>query len=546
LPHLWRFRNQFRDGRDAEKVLRAALRLGLDLFRAADGCVASVRPGGGEARVLFGVPPDAWWDRPLLTGFLRGDKVAVPADTMFARIRRFGRMWGVLAVRSPAAAYHWDARQALSSIGAVANELIDRIDQERVREVRARVDRKVLEQSQPKHLFYEVLHGLRSLTAYDHSAALLTYDAGADALEVVAEQVAWQKAKGQNVGRTLAPAGPLCGLLCAGQVCGFDRQGRRWTDWTGTDATALAELLDFDRGRAGAAPPEGAVLCAPLVARAGLVGILKVASVNPGAFGRYEVDLVAQFLPQAAVALQNSRRAESLEQKVLAAERKHAMADLARGVSHDVNNALGVVLPLVQQLREELDRGELDPAVAAEDLREIERSIQACRRIFGGMLGFARGLARSPGAVSLRQAVDGALAILRQGVERSGLNLVVALPEDLPSIAGVQADLEQLLLNLLSNARDASRAGDTVAVRARRDSDVIELIVEDTGCGMTREHLGRIQEPFVTTKADGHGLGLAICRSIVAQMRGQLRIESTPGAGTRVHASFPIREEDAP
>ena len=86
---------------------------------------------------------------------------------------------------------------------ALANELIDQIDQERVREVRARVDRKVLEQSHPKHLFYEVLHGIRSLTAYDHSAALLTYDDEVDALEVVAEQITWQKAKGQNVGRKL-------------------------------------------------------------------------------------------------------------------------------------------------------------------------------------------------------------------------------------------------------------------------------------------------------------------------------------------------------
>jgi signal transduction histidine kinase len=445
-------------------------------------------------------------------------------------------------VRSPGAEYHWDARQALSEIGTLANELIDQIDRERVREVRARVDRKVLEQSQPKHLFYEILHGLRSLTAYDHSAALLTYDPEPDALEVVAEQVAWQKAKGRNVGRTLSPAGPLRGLLCAGQVCGFDREGRLWRDWTGTDATALADLLDFDRGT----PPEGAILCAPLVARAGLLGVLKVASINPGAFSRYEVDLVAQFLPQAAVALQNSRRAESLEQKVLAAERKHAMADLARGVSHDVNNALGVVLPLVQQLREELGQGELDPAVAAEDLGEIERSIQACRRIFGGMLGFARGLSRTPSEVSLRQAVDGALAILRQGLERRGVHLIVDLPEVLPPLTGVQADVEQLLLNLLSNARDATRAGDSLTVRAARVGETIELVVEDTGCGIAREHLSRIQEPFFTTKSDGHGLGLAICRSIVAEMRGHLHIESTPGAGTRVRASFPIREEDGP
>jgi signal transduction histidine kinase len=542
LTHLWKFRNQFRDGRDADKVLRGALRLGLELFRATEGCIATVRPGATDARVLFGIPADSWWDGPLLAGFLRGDDVRIPPDLMIARLRRHGRMWGALAVRSPRAEYHWDSRQALSSIGSLANELIDQIDQERVREVRARVDRKVLEQSQPKHLFYEILHGLRTLTAYDHSAALLTYDAESDALEVVAEQVAWQKAKGCNVGRKLLTAGPQCELLCAGHVSGFDRGGRFWTDWTGTNATALAELLDFDRGT----PPEGAILCAPLVTRGGLLGVLKVAAISPGAFSRYEVDLVAQFLPQAAVALQNSRRTESLEQRVLAAERKHAMADLARGVSHDVNNALGVVLPLVQQLRDDIGRGELDPSVAAEDLSEVERSIQACRRIFGGMLGFARGLSRSPSDISIRHAVDGALAILRQSLDRRGVHLAVDIPEGLPPVLGIQADVEQLLLNVLSNARDATQAGDTVTVRAGIVGDSVELVVEDTGCGIPREHLGKIQEPFFTTKADGHGLGLAICRSIVSEMRGHLLVESTPGAGTRLRASFPIREETAP
>ena len=94
---------------------------------------------------------------------LRGEKVRVPAELMLARIRRHGRMWGALVVRAAGASLHWDARQAFSAIGSVANELIDQIDRERIREVRARVDRKILEQSHPKHLAYELLHGIRSL-----------------------------------------------------------------------------------------------------------------------------------------------------------------------------------------------------------------------------------------------------------------------------------------------------------------------------------------------------------------------------------------------
>jgi two-component system NtrC family sensor kinase len=545
LPHLWRFRSQFREGRDAEKVLRAALRLGLDFFGAQEGCVATVRPGREEAVIDYPVPADGWWDRMMLAAFLRGDKVRVPPELMLARIRRHGRMWGALAVRVTGRDYHWDTRQAFSSIGALANELIDQIDQERVREVRARVDRKILEQSLPKHLFYEVLHGIRSLTAYDHSAALLTYDDERDALEVVAEQITWQKAKGQNVGRKLPLTPALRERLCRPLVYGFDRDGRTWRDWTNTNATPLAELLDFD-GHAkpgGTSPSEGAILCAPLVTRAGLLGVLKVAAVSAGAFSQYEVELISQFLPQTAVALRNAKRAESLEQRVLIAERKHAMADLARGVSHDVNNALGAVLPLVQQLRVEIDQGTLDPAVAAVDLAQFERSIQVCRRIFGGMLNIARGTARNPSEVSLAHVADSVLAILREGLERRGVRLVVEISSDLPPLFGVQADVEQLLLNLVSNARDATDAGGQLEIRASCEGASIELVVEDTGCGIPPEHLSKIQEPFFTTKASGHGLGLAICRSIVAQMRGQFRIESTPGSGTRVRAAFPLHAE---
>ena len=77
----------------------------------------------------------------------------------------------------------------------------------------------------------------------------------------------------------------------------------------------------------------------------------------------------------------------------------------------------------------------------------------------------------------------------------------------------VQADVQQLLLNLISNASDATGPGGTVSIRAARQDGSLEVVVEDTGCGIPREHLAKIQEPFFTTKANGHGLGLAICRS---------------------------------
>ena len=91
----------------------------------------------------------------LVAGFLRGYDVCVPRDMMLARIRRCRRMWGALALRSTGADFHWDSRRAFSSIGAVATQLTDRIDEERVRAVRARIDQKIVEQIRPKDLFHK-------------------------------------------------------------------------------------------------------------------------------------------------------------------------------------------------------------------------------------------------------------------------------------------------------------------------------------------------------------------------------------------------------
>jgi two-component system, NtrC family, sensor kinase len=273
--------------------------------------------------------------------------------------------------------------------------------------------------------------------------------------------------------------------------------------------------------------------------------VLKIAAVHPGTFGPYEAELVNQFLPQAALALHGLKRTQSLELQVLAAERKHAMADLARGVAHDINNALGGVLPLVQQLRFDLERGEFQSDQVDGDLREIERSLQLCRRVFGGMLKFARTMTRNASEIYLHDAVESTFAILKDRLERRGIRAELDVPTSLSPLRGVAADIEQLLLNLFNNAAESMQSGDSLTVKARQDGQTIQLLVADTGCGIPPEDLPRIQEPFFTTKPSGNGLGLAICRSIVSQMGGRLRIESRLGAGTQVSVTFPLKGDDA-
>jgi two-component system NtrC family sensor kinase len=227
---------------------------------------------------------------------------------------------------------------------------------------------------------------------------------------------------------------------------------------------------------------------------------------------------------------------------MLEAEKKHAVANLVRGVSHDVNNALGAVLPLVQQIQSDIQTDQLQPEVLSEDLQQIEQSLQTCCRIFGGMLSLAKGASQGSAQANVRRALDGTLAIVKDGLERQGIRLDVRMMDFVPNISVGQGDLEQLLLNLVVNARDAMSQGGTLSIETERVSERLQLVICDTGCGIPPEHMSRIQEPFFTTKQSGNGLGLSICRSIVWNARGEMRIESQLGVGTQIRVLLPIAE----
>ena len=533
---------RLRDARELHKALWHTLRDTRALFRATGACIGALQAGRSEAELLFTLPKDAAWDPRVLTRFIRYPHALERRGPLMASLSRHGGPWGVIAVQRAGRPYDREDERLLTRIAAALSGAIHRIDRDRIVDVRDRIDRKIMEQIHPKDLFYQILDGIRSLTHYDHSSALLIRDEGDTALRVVAEQIAWTKAKSRRIGLRLPIGGDDEATLQSAKVYGFDRLDEAWQEWNGHPAAGLAMLLDYNSDDAGqdAELREGAMLCAPLVTRDSLVGVLKIAARRPGTLKAYDAELVEQFRSQAAVAIQNLHRTESLRARVLSAERKHAMADLARSVSHDVNNALGSMLPLVQQMREDLRQGAVDGSVLAEDLEQVQKSLQVCRRIFGGMLSFSRAAARRSGRGQVRRAIDTASAILKYGMARSGIELIVNVADDLPSVACSQSDLEQVFLNLLTNAREATPHGGRITVAVRAAEGAVDISVSDSGCGIAPENLPRVQEPFFTTKPEGNGLGLAICRSILWEVDGTLAIASEPGQGTRVQVAVPL------
>ena len=119
------------------------------------------------------------------------------------------------------------------------------------------------------------MDGIRSLTLYDHSSALLIREEDEPSLRVVAERIAWTKAKSERIGLRLPITNEAAALLQSEQVYGFDRHGNSWREWRGRPAGALASLLDYNTGETaeGEGLREASMLCAPLVTRDSLVGV---------------------------------------------------------------------------------------------------------------------------------------------------------------------------------------------------------------------------------------------------------------------------------
>jgi signal transduction histidine kinase len=190
-------------------------------------------------------------------------------------------------------------------------------------------------------------------------------------------------------------------------------------------------------------------------------------------------------------------------------------------------------------MQADLRTGVPAPTVFAEDLEHVQKSLQVCRRIFGGMLTFSRNAARGSRYGQVRRAIETASSILKYGMSRSAIDLNIDMPDDVPEVACSQSDLEQLFLNLLTNAREATPHGGRIMVTVRAADPVVEISIADTGCGIPPENLPRVLEPFFTTKPAGNGLGLSICRSVIWEVDGRLTIQSEPGSGTQVHVLVP-------
>jgi signal transduction histidine kinase len=211
------------------------------------------------------------------------------------------------------------------------------------------------------------------------------------------------------------------------------------------------------------------------------------------------------------------------------AERRATVGDLARQVTHDVKNGLAPIRHVLRHLSQvERDSPEQLATVFAERRHTLDASVAY-------LDGLARQYARLTPSLELRPS--DANAVVRAVAASDPTTIATVLAPTLPLVAADPLVLRRIIENLVANAIDAGGTV-TIATECLSDGDV-RLVVADTGHGMTEAQLAQATNDFFTTKTDGTGLGLSIVRRLVADLHGTLRVDTAPGAGTRVSLTIP-------
>jgi PAS domain S-box-containing protein len=245
------------------------------------------------------------------------------------------------------------------------------------------------------------------------------------------------------------------------------------------------------------------------------------------------------------------------------AQRLESLGQLAGGVAHDFNNLLAVILNYVSFAGEELAATGPDPSghleAASADLAQVTIAVERAARLTRQLLAFARREVVRPQVLDLDKVITGVEEMLRRTLGEH-VELVTSLAGALWPVLADPGQVEQVLVNLAVNARDAMPAGGTLTIDTgniivdadtvaggsmAREGRNVRLRVSDTGTGMTADVAERVFEPFFTTKAEGAGtgLGLATVYGILSQAEGHIRIYSEPGTGTTFTIMLPVTAE---
>jgi signal transduction histidine kinase len=242
--------------------------------------------------------------------------------------------------------------------------------------------------------------------------------------------------------------------------------------------------------------------------------------------------------PQLALEEQNAL----LRQQLAHAQRLTALGELVGTTTHEFNNVLMTILNYAKMGLRHKDTATRDKA-----LDKILAAANRAAKITNGILAFARNRSQSLEPTDLARVIGDSMMLLEREMNKYRIRVETQIEPVPPAMANGN-QIQQVLMNLLINARQAMPQGGTLLIRLQFDSggQMVELVVRDTGCGMSPETMRRIFDPFFSTKAGpdasgkgGTGLGLSMCRDIIEAHHGRIRVDSAPGKGTAFTIKLP-------
>ncbi len=273
------------------------------------------------------------------------------------------------------------------------------------------------------------------------------------------------------------------------------------------------------------------------------VGVLCVCTAERHRFANSEVELLQTLADLATVAIQKARLLQQvmkIEEGLRQSERLSALGLLATEVAHEIRNPLTVIQMLFYTLA---DRFPDEPGVR-KDVAVIGSKLHQMNRITEQVLTLGRSAQPLVESISVERMLDEILLLVRHKLSAQEIQVERTIGSAIPALQGDRGQIEQALLNLILNAAEAMPKGGTLGLEAsivERDGIAfLSLAVRDSGPGMTPEEVASLFVPFLTRKAQGTGIGMAIVRKIMEDHRGKVEVDSSPGRGSRLSLLFPL------
>ncbi|CAI8791445.1 AAA family ATPase [Methylocaldum szegediense] len=291
------------------------------------------------------------------------------------------------------------------------------------------------------------------------------------------------------------------------------------------------------------------VLCLPIIKQTELIGLLYLENrLSAGVFTAEKTDMTELLTAQAAISLENARLLEQTrkaytklqesQEHMLQMEKLSALGTLVGGVAHEINNPLMGVMNFVE-FAAERSKDEKSKEILNQALQQIHR----IKKIVSNMLVFVHTRSTPSDTCQMSEVIRQSLLLLEGELSKSGIKVDALAADDLPAIRCAADSLQQILINLIINARDALADSQQprIEIVVKPIDGMLEMSVADNGHGIPPEVQTKIFDPFFTTKPPGKGtgLGLSVIRRLVQDVGGHIQVESSVGNGCCMRLRFP-------